>query len=120
MAVPSVGFTESITLGESLSRAKITKMKTIFSPCENQHPSVPAPARTRLTSDRTNRRIHRRRAAMPRGRTWRDAATRWCDPVIQDNSRPDDRVNQAVAGLMFERHAGIDRARVSCQSVSCK
>jgi hypothetical protein len=40
--------------GESLSRAKITKMKTIFSSDENQHPEVAATVCSRLTSDRAD------------------------------------------------------------------
>ncbi|WP_131812131.1 hypothetical protein [Mycobacterium mantenii] len=53
MAVPSIGSTRiDYSLGESLSRAKITKMKTIFSPGENQHPALAGAVRSRLTSGR--------------------------------------------------------------------
>jgi hypothetical protein len=65
---PSVGSIGSIvlshSLGESLSRAKITKMKTIFSPGENQHPATAVAFHSALTSDRGDRRISRRQATM--------------------------------------------------------
>jgi hypothetical protein len=64
MSFPSIGSHRThYSLGESLSRAKITKMKTIFSPDENQHPGVAATVHSGLTSGRANRRIFHRQAA---------------------------------------------------------